>query len=108
MNTAGMASLVVGRLPTFLPLAMAFVSRSGDGVQRLHRSHDVCSYGFEDASARFVLHHSVHFLADTEVDASCKRITEAIFEHGHMVWSFVHAEMVFDCIVALQSVFVIL
>ena len=40
-------------------------------------------YGFEDASARFVPHHSAHFPTDTEVDASCKRITDAIFEHGY-------------------------
>lgn len=61
-----------------------YIGRMSTMLEGLQLQTDVfVYYGFEDASARFVPHHSAHFPADTEVDASCKRITEAMFEHGH-------------------------
>ena len=61
-----------------------YIGRMGTMLEGLQPQTDVfVYYGFEDASARFVPHHSAHFPADTEVDASCRRITEAIFEHGY-------------------------
>lgn len=46
-------------------------------------------YGYEDASAKFVPHHSAYFPPGWEVDNSARRITEMIFEHGH---DFLYAE----------------
>lgn len=61
-----------------------YIGRMSTMLEGLQPQTDVfVYYGFEDASARFVPHHSAHYPADTEIDASCKRITDAIFEHGH-------------------------
>ena len=77
-----------------------YIGRMSTMLEGLQPQTDVfVYYGFEDASARFVPHYSAHFPADTEVDASCKRITEAILEHGH---DFLYADAE-DFIAAKES-----
>ncbi len=61
-----------------------YIGRMALMLENLQPQTDVfVYYGYEDASAKFVPHHSAYFPPGWQVDNSARRITEMIFEHGH-------------------------
>jgi len=61
-----------------------YIGRMALMLENLQPKTDVfVYYGYEDASAKFVPHHTAYFPPGWQVDNSARRITEMIFEHGH-------------------------